>query len=184
MDLFYYFDALEESDNLHLSRILILLNVFAGRDGSKSIDGITKLAKLDFFLRYPVYLKKALKNRKITKKDLQKFEIKEYEENSIESKMVRFRYGPWDFRYNKYINQLIAKALIEIKREGKMTKFFLTLNGFEISKKLASDKNLLDFEKRAKFLKKYLDLSAPHLMNFVYRTFPEIGNLKFGEKIT
>jgi len=183
MDLLYLLDDLEDSDNLHLSRILILLNVFAGREGKNSIDGITKLAKLDFFLRYPIYLKKALKARKIPLKKIQDFKIEQYEENSVESKMVRYRYGPWDFRYNKYLNQLIAKNLIRIERNGKMIKFFLTSKGLEISKKLAIEKNLINFEKRSRFLKTYLNLSATNLMKFVYNTFPEIGNLKFGEKI-
>ena len=44
---------LEGDDSLHLGRLLILVDVFAGHKGDQTIDGITKLAKLDFLLRYP-----------------------------------------------------------------------------------------------------------------------------------
>lgn len=60
MNLFLILADLEENDNLHLARLLVLLKAFSGRDGTKTIDGLTKLAKLDFFLRYPTYLERAL----------------------------------------------------------------------------------------------------------------------------
>lgn len=51
---------LDENPVLHEARLLLLLLAFAGDDNSGSIDGIAKLAKLDFLLRYPTLLKKAL----------------------------------------------------------------------------------------------------------------------------
>lgn len=51
---------LDETPVLHEARLLLLLLAFAGDDNSGSIDGIAKLAKLDFLLRYPTLLKKAL----------------------------------------------------------------------------------------------------------------------------
>jgi len=183
MDLFYFFAALDESDYIHMTRLLVLFNVFAGKKGKKSIDGLTKLAKLDFLLRYPLYLEQALKERNATQKQIEKIEIKWYEKSSVESKMVRFRYGPWDFRYNRLINQLIAIGLIEIKREGKKIKFFLTDKGFEISNKCIKEENFLDLYKRSQLLRSMLDLTATNLMKFIYKTFPEIASLKFGEEI-
>ena len=42
--------------NYHQARILLLIDAFAGRTGS--MDGLTKLAKLDFLLRYPAFLER------------------------------------------------------------------------------------------------------------------------------
>ena len=42
---------LEEMDELHMARILLLLRAFGGKNGTEPFDGLTKLAKLDFFLR-------------------------------------------------------------------------------------------------------------------------------------
>ena len=49
----------ENSDELNMSRILFLLNASSKR-GTKTVAGITKLAKLDFLLRYPNCLERAL----------------------------------------------------------------------------------------------------------------------------
>ncbi|MEG1452058.1 hypothetical protein [Brevundimonas sp.] len=51
----------ENNDGLHLMRLLILLRCADKRGRTpKPVEGITKLAKLDFLLRYPVYLERAL----------------------------------------------------------------------------------------------------------------------------
>jgi hypothetical protein len=41
---------------LHLAPLLLLLDSFADDSRNPSVDGLTKLAKLDFLLRYPVML--------------------------------------------------------------------------------------------------------------------------------
>jgi len=55
----------ENSDNLHLCRLLVLLrsadNKKKTRDTkARAVEGITKLAKLDYLLRYPTSLERAL----------------------------------------------------------------------------------------------------------------------------
>ena len=53
MNLYELLSQIEDSDELHEARLLILLNAFSGKDGQGSVDGLTQLAKLDFLLRYP-----------------------------------------------------------------------------------------------------------------------------------
>jgi len=60
MSLFKTLSALENNDTLHLGRLLVLLGAFSKSEEDSTIEGLTKLAKLDFLLRYPVYLEKAL----------------------------------------------------------------------------------------------------------------------------
>ena len=105
MNVFRALSDLEANDHVHLGRLLILLGAFSGDDGTETVEGLTKLAKLDFLLRYPTYLERALRQRN---KSTRRVEVAEHERLSVESSMVRFRYGPWDFRYRRFINLLIC----------------------------------------------------------------------------
>ena len=52
LDLVEIVTALDKDEDVHLARIIVLLKAFA-RPDAPAIEGITKLAKLDFLLRYP-----------------------------------------------------------------------------------------------------------------------------------
>ena len=117
IDLLSALMDLEEDPVLHASRLLILLNTFRGTDDSR-IKGITKIVKLDFLLRYPVYLEHALEVRD-AQSDTKTLGIKDYERRSVESSMIRYRYGPWDHRYRAFINYLVAKGLVEVEAQIK-----------------------------------------------------------------
>ncbi len=171
---------LEKNETIHLGRMLILINEFS-KNGKAEIKGITKLAKLDFLLRYPVYLEKALLSRG---KELKKAALKEFERTSVESQMVRYRYGPWDFRYRKFLNILIAKGLIYYRTEGNTVMIGITSMGQEVSENFRKDDSLADVFERAKALRINFDIKATRLKNFIYETFPEIGSLNFGQSIS
>src|SRR5690348_13090158 len=96
---------LDNNYDLHLARILILISLISG-ERHKIIKGITKLVKLDFLLRYPTALEQALEYINSPTGNLL---IKPHERNSVESKMIRFRYGPWDYRYYEYLAILESK---------------------------------------------------------------------------
>jgi hypothetical protein len=73
---------LEGDDSLHLGRLLLLMEAFGGRKGNQPIEGLTKLAKLDFLLRYPAYLERALIARKAPEAAAQ---VQEFERQSVEA---------------------------------------------------------------------------------------------------
>jgi hypothetical protein len=86
----------ENDDSLHLARLLLLLGSADARKTTaitkaRAIEGITKLAKMDFLLRYPTCLERVLA---ILDKSSEDVAVQERERTSIESKMIRFRYGP------------------------------------------------------------------------------------------
>lgn len=180
MNLLHTLSILESNDDLHLGRLLILLWAFAGKKNDGAIEGLTKLAKLDFLLRYPVYLEKALEKRK---QSTQKVETADHERKSVESKMVRYRYGPWDFRYRKFINTLVGKGLVNIEIAGKTIQTRLTQMGWEAANQLSKNEAYLDITRRAKILKTHFDVKGTYLMKFIYETFPEIVSLSFGQEI-
>lgn len=179
MDLFKTLSNIEQTDDLHLSRLVILLDIFSEGKG-KGIDGLTKLAKLDFLLRYPVYLESALLEKK---GPAQKVFIKEHERKSVESAMVRYRYGPWDYRYRRFINLLVAKGLAKVDLQGKSIEISLTDKGIQKAKSLEDQDIFEDIARRAKLLKRFFDQKGTTLMRFIYKTFPEIGTLRLGEGI-
>lgn len=180
MNLLTILSDLEENTELHLARLLILSYAFAGKDSKGTIDGLTKLAKLDFLLRYPTYLRKALITKNASTKNVL---IKPYEKYSVESSMIRFRYGPWDFRYRKFLNILVGKGLLTIEKKGNTFVIGITATGEQIAKDLLKHEEYADTIKRAKTLKTHFDIKGTSLMKFIYKTFPEIGYLSFGETI-
>lgn len=180
MSLFHTLAKLEGSDDLHMARLLLLLNAYAGSEGSGTVDGLTKLAKLDFLLRYPVYLERALKARRASPEDAH---VAEHERLSIESRMVRFRYGPWDHRYRRFINILVARGLAQVISDGRTIKVGLTSAGVNAAILLAADESFRDMSQRARLLRRHFNMRATELMRFIYLTFPELETLSFNEEI-
>jgi hypothetical protein len=171
---------LEGDDSLQLGRILVLIDAFAGRSGTQSIEGLTKLAKLDFLLRYPAYLERALKARQASDSAA---EVQDFERSSVEARMVRFRFGPWDHRYRRLLNVLVAKGLIIVRNDGRTVVIHPTERGRTAATKLAESPEYASIRHRASLLKRHLDLTATNLMEFVYATFPEVVSLRLGEII-
>jgi hypothetical protein len=180
MELVESLAMLEDSDALHEGRLLVLLAAFSGRDGSGEIGGLTKLAKLDFLLRYPVLLERALRARG---KSTSAVQVEEHERDNVESKMVRYRFGPWDPRHRRFVNLLAAKQLVRVYVDGRTVRVGLTPRGRELGSRLADTPEFRDVARRAAALHASLDLNARKLMQFVYRTFPEVVSLRMNEAI-
>lgn len=157
-----------------------MIDTFTDHNENKTVNGLTKLAKLDFLLRYPVYLEKALQANNVSPKEVN---VLNYERKSVESSMVRYRYGPWDYRYRRFINLLVGKGLATICLEGRTIKIGLTKFGIEKASILSGDGNYEDIVSRANIIHKHFDMGATRLKDFVYETFPEIGTLRLGERI-
>lgn len=180
MSLFEVSVVLDRSDAFHLSRLLILIDTFAGADQSGTIEGITKLAKLDFLLRYPANLERALRYRGVNPELAR---VKPYEMRNVESKMIRFRYGPWDFRYRRLLNLLVAKGLAHISVSGRTIHIGVTALGHATATKLADDDSFIDLKMRSNLIRTHFPMSGTYLMKFIYRVFPELLTLKYGEVI-
>jgi hypothetical protein len=173
MNLFLIIADIEANDDLHLSRILILLKAFA--DKNKTIDGLEKLAELDFFLRYPTYLERAVP---IRGQSFDSATIKDYERQTIEADTAYYVYKPWSIEYRRFISLLIAKDLIRLNIEKSKIQVNLSPKGIEIANNLCHDRSYLTIKKRANVLKQTLDLNQKNLMNFIYENFPELTTFR------
>ncbi len=171
----------ENSDNFHLGRMLLLMLAIDGGD-AQPLDGITKLAKLDFLLRYPNCLERALV---AVKRAVEEAEIQTYERTTIESKMIRFKYGPWDNRYRRWMGLLIARGLIKVDLDKRTIKLSLTEKGREVAMLFSQDPAYNDLKLRSQIVKEaFGKMTSSKIRDFIYKTFPELADMKWGEEIS
>jgi len=175
MDFVQTVADLDQSSELHVARLLVLIDAFAEDDQGGAVEGLTKLAKLDFLLRYPIMLERALEAKG---QSIRNVRLEDHERYSVESEMVRYRFGPWDHRYREFLNILVAKGLVTIIIEGRTVVIAATEQGRNCAKQLASDQLFEQYSRRAKLLKRHFDMKATNLMRFIYETFPEIISLR------
>jgi DNA-binding PadR family transcriptional regulator len=160
----------------HAARLLLLIKI-CGEKGS--LKGLTKLAKLDFFIRYPQFFKRAAK---YIGEDLGQCNTN----FEAESTMVRYHYGPWDQRYYHVLAYLEAKGLIEATKEGSAIILNLTDIGNESSIKLERSTSFAPIVDQMRQVKKALgNKKGTELKNLVYEVFDEeVSKLSMGEVIT
>lgn len=171
----------ERSDDWHLARLLILLRAASGKRKTKPVEGIMKLAKLDFLLRYPNCLERLLK---VKDGDVEAAHIQPFERGNVEAKMVRFRYGPWDDRYRRWIGLLVARGLADTYTKGKTVNVGLTERGQNVAAQLAALEEYQDLAARSKLVVDAVGgMGATKLKEFVYQTFPELVDMRWGEEI-
>jgi hypothetical protein len=179
LDLVEIVTALDRDEDTHLARLVVLLKAFSRSDGP-AIEGITKLAKLDFLLRYPSCLEKALIARGVPIKNIP---VDDFERLTIEARMVRYRYGPWDHRYRRFLNILAARRLVLVRTDGRTIQIDLTASGHSLAEALVQTPGFSRVYQRAMLLEKHLNLKARALMEFIYAQFPELTSLEFNEGI-
>lgn len=179
LEFFELVASLDQNEDIHLARLLVLLKAFE-RKHEPAILGITKLAKLDFLLRYPSCFEAAMIARNVSPKNLR---IAEFEHATIEASMVRYRYGPWDHRYRRFLNILAARGLVTLSVEGRTVIIDLTSTGDELAYRLSQSDEFEDVTYRAGMLRKYLDLGATRLMEFIYEQFPELNDMQLNSEI-
>ncbi len=97
--------------------------------------------------------------------------------------MVRYRYGPWDHRYRRFLNILVARRLAVVRTDGRTIQIDLTPQGGDLAKKLIESPGFSRVYERAFLLSKHLNLKARALMEFIYEQFPELTSLEYNEGI-
>lgn len=163
----------EESLEFHAARLLFLLHFAGGR--KQRIVGRTKMAKLDFFIRYPTYLVKAAWLKGV------KTEV--VAETRPESAMIRYKYGPWDTKYYNIFALLVGRGFVRIYPSEKGDVFELTDRGRFAVEEL----NGSDFEEIVQRCQLVNELfgseSGTNIKDFIYKNFPEIVVISLGKEI-
>jgi DNA-binding PadR family transcriptional regulator len=152
----------DDVTELHAARLLLLLRL-CGTSGR--IEGLTKLAKLDFFVRYPAFFRRVVlhleKSTSVTT-------------GEVDSEMVRHHYGPWDKRYYSVLPFLESRRLIKVSKELNTYVFSLTDLGLNVAKRL---EKLVEFGEQVSRMREVKRLLASKngsaLKQLVYEVFEE-----------
>jgi hypothetical protein len=163
------------------ARLLLLIHGFSGP--GDSLEGRTKLAKLDFLLRYPTFFARALAVRRHTRASAAAIDAALAEGTNIETRMVRYRYGPWDPAYFAVLGRLIGKGLIVTVPNPRGIGYRTTPRGTETADKLAGEPAWNSVANRVRFLKRFFDMSGSGLKEFIYEHFPEVTRAQWGDTL-
>ncbi|MFE5566630.1 hypothetical protein ACFQ68_16710 [Amycolatopsis japonica] len=94
----------------HQARVLLLVTAVARV--SRKLDGLTKLAKLDFLLRYPALGPVVVDSLEPDDARLHLSATSTAFPTEVEAPMIRYKYGPWDDRYYAVIGALVGRGLL------------------------------------------------------------------------
>lgn len=175
---------LDNSIPYHACRIALLIRI-AGRPREVPvIDGRTKLAKLDFFVRYPVFLARAIN---IAGSQV----LKEQAGDSLqtrttpESHMVRYRYGPWDQKYYSVFAFLLGKRLITIDIVNGIDHYASTAQGYRLTDELQHFSEWQEIAVRCELVGQLFEgKSGSFVKDFIYRHYPEVVHTPFTDMIS
>lgn len=165
--------AADDITELHAARLLLLLHHCGASD---KIDGLTKLAKLDFFVRYPNFFERIARHL-----DQAATAVTQ----QMESAMVRHHYGPWDKRYYQILGFLEARGLMTVVKHNHSYEFALTPLGHDKVGALSKSDAFRPLVDQMKAVRKLLGRkSGTQLKNLVYEVFDaEVKQRKLGELI-
>lgn len=155
----------------HSARLLVLIDSLTRP--RKKLVGLTKLAKLDFLLRYPVMLERLLSADGIDWPS--GAEPSPVERGAVESRMIRYKYGPWDDAYYPMIRSLAARGLLDVDRDSRgAMRFTLTKLGRDAAKELRDRPEWSAVALRSDLLRNSFDSTGNQLKERIYRELPDV----------
>lgn len=160
-------------------RLLLLIDAFSSQQGG--LQGRTKLAKLDFLLRYPAFLKRALEAKSVhVDEDAEDIFL---EPNPIEQRMVRYRFGPWDPSYFSLLGALIGRGLVEVVPYNRGLGYRTTSTGSQVASEVRVDPSWRSVAASTSLLRRHFNQAGSTLKKFVYDTFPEVGSARWNDEL-
>jgi hypothetical protein len=158
--------------DVHIGRVLLLIRAFSGGRRGR-LEGLSKLARLDFLLRYPVYLERVLDGRG------QSLSFALWptgaERRAVESTMVRHKFGPFDARYYLLVGRLLGLELADQLPGSRHLSLRATDRGQEAADALVGV-HWSVVDGRARALKRSLDLSGATLGALISAELPPAEN--------
>ena len=125
----------------HQARVLLLVNaVAANPKHQRKLDGLTKLAKLDFLVRYPALAPQVLDALDEMDARLHLTAVERADPTDVEAPMTRYKYGPWDDRYYPVVGALVARGLLRYARGRRGSVALVpTEEGRHLAREIASE---------------------------------------------
>ncbi|MEU4424799.1 hypothetical protein AB0F81_29615 [Actinoplanes sp. NPDC024001] len=169
--------AIRQESLYHEARVLILISEFTAPGAP--FRGLTKLAKVDFLLRYPVMAERLLPGGTTWQDSAPTAD----ERQAVESRMIRYKYGPWDDRYYPLLGALVGKRLATFARVGGSMEITLTEAGRDLSIALGETSSWAIVAERARFLREHFDLPGQELKDLIYEQLPDVVALPLRSEI-
>lgn len=165
----------DDSLEFHAARLLLLI-YYAGGAKTRRIEGRTKLAKMDFLVRYPTYLVEAARIKGVPSTITSA--------TRPESRMIRYKYGPWDDKYYDIFAFLVAKDFVEIRpSKTKGDVFQLTDKGEQVVQELNSPEFEAIIERCKLVWVLFGKVAGSTIKDFIYRYFTEVIDRPLGAEI-
>ena len=108
---------------------------------------------------------------------------RESQQEGIDSKMVRYRYGPWDPAYFALLGALIGRGLVESVPSSRGFSYRSTESGRQVAEQLRATDAWGPLSTRTRLLKRHFDLTGNFLKRFIYQTFPEVTSATWGDEL-
>lgn len=165
--------ALKDDLAYHQARVMLLIDAVSSTDGhAKKLDGLTKLAKLDFLTRYPAVASTVLDKISPTDPRLHL----PVDDAPVEAPMIRYKYGPWDDRYYAIIGALVGRGLVRYAaaRKGNVA-LAPTAAGRKLAAGLALTREWSEIADRCKAIAEgSQNLTGNALKDLIYARLPAL----------
>jgi hypothetical protein len=146
----------------HAARLLLLLGICGG--SSAAITGLTKIAKLDFFVRYPDFFNAVVGEPGHAPG----------RSAAVEAAMIRHHYGPWDKRYYHVLAFLESRQLVSVTKTGRSVRISLTRSGKTAARRLSNHPAFAGLRRQMESVAERLgSRTGNQLKNLIYQTFTE-----------
>lgn len=166
----------------HEVRVLLLVTAVSDTVEGGSLDGLGKLAKLDFLVRYPVFASRVLPE---VQADDPRSHASASDHAIAGSPVIRYRYGPWDERYYPVVGALVGRGLIEYvpDRRGSTT-LRPTARGRTLAAEAGTSPAWAAVADRCALVSTHAgDLSGSRIAELIRRGLPEIDTRPHGEAV-
>jgi hypothetical protein len=166
----------------HQARVLLLVDAVSRTAGTgRKLDGLTKLAKLDFLVRYPTLATRVVDELSGDPR------INPSQDDYLESEapMIRYKYGPWDNRYYPVIGALVGKGLLAYTRGARGSVALRpTRQGKKLAGELASSPAWNDIYMRCEAVAEHVGAqNGNKIKELIYERLPEIMDRPHREAI-
>ncbi|MGA5710506.1 hypothetical protein ACPCK8_29245 [Streptomyces cellulosae] len=171
----------DDSPDFHATRLLLLIYL-CGEEPGPYIEGRTKFAKLDFFVRYPGFLERA--HAAMPEAVGAETVFLARDPSEVEAPMIRYRYGPWDQRYRQFLAFLVSRDLVTVTSH-RVERVKLKAAGKRTAQRLTEARQFQPLVRRCQAMRGNLAaMSGTDLKNLIYDLFPdEVGNAPFRQEI-
>jgi len=157
----------------HQARVLLLVDAVARMPGTgQKLDGLTKLAKLDFLVRYPALALRVIGGPAADAR----LQPSEDDVRETEAPMIRYKYGPWDDRYYPVIGALVGRGLLAYTRGRRSSVALrLTPEGRKLTRTLSTSAAWVDIAARCEAVAEHVGTrTGSQLKELIYKKLPEI----------